>query len=401
MDSIAPRLRSDLRLTDRTAELGRTKAVIKDPLLRGPAHGGFWFDPGEFLAALLLDGNRSPCQISLMSLLRLRPIGPKKVRVLIDLLDRAGLLDTPATRSAVAEKRRRLASEGFHRHDWVFDFLGSGPSSEIRRIWDGGPREPVFPERATALIVPHISSRRCLIDTASAYTAVRWDRAERIIVLAPNHVASLERQVIVTLLPFLTVLGSLVNVDEEAVRTLVAQHPGLFKCDDLVHSAEHSLAYHLPFISLAAGPSARVVPLLVPLAVNLSARARLGLYERIAQTLIRYSQLDNTVWVVSGDMYHHDGRPLGRSATSTGAYIRRSDQEMCRLIERGDYRSYLRQSMSRNDCLAAPLTVFMRAAGPRRAVRLTYWIPAETFRAGSPGTTYATFAVPACGPARN
>lgn len=149
--------------------------------------------------------------------------------------------------------------------------------------------------RPRIALAPHAGFAYSGATAGLAHAALLCRHPRRVVVMAPNHRAPLDRIALSSAGAFATPLG-LVPVDREAVRRLTASPA--FVVDDAAHTSEHAVEIQLPFLQRpdpAATPS--IVPLLVPaLPENLVRHAADDL-----ATLLN----DDTVLLVSTDFTHY------------------------------------------------------------------------------------------------
>jgi AmmeMemoRadiSam system protein B len=198
-----------------------------------------------------------------------KPPKPEEVQMLLDRLERAGMLETQAF-----EERRRSSHEAFLR-------APSRPAAHAGTSYPADPEEARravrgFEERAAKLeepgerpsgtlrgvVAPHIDLRVGGPCTALAYRLLSEAPAvDTVVVLGTSHACSRPAWIVLDK-PFETPLGP-VPVDEEACRRLGGADPAA--PDDLYfHRREHSVEFQVLFLAALRerGRDIRMVPIL-------------------------------------------------------------------------------------------------------------------------------------------
>jgi len=151
--------------------------------------------------------------------------------------------------------------------------------------------------RVLGLVVPHAGYEYCSTVAASAYSCLRDDPPETIILLGPSHGVRLSGGAIAEYGTWRTPLGD-VPVDLVLARDLCRAEP-LFRMDNAPHAEEHCLEVQLPFIQRAA-PEARIVPIAVADGATMPGGA-----SRMAEALRTVLADRDAVIVASSDMSHY------------------------------------------------------------------------------------------------
>ena len=157
------------------------------------------------------------------------------------------------------------------------------------------PRASPPAGRPRIALAPHAGFAYSGATAGLAHAALLRRHPGRVVIMAPNHRAPLDRIALSSATAFATPLG-LVPVDREAVRRLTASPA--FVVDDAAHTSEHAVEIQLPFLQRpdpAAAPS--IVPLLVP---HLPEDLALLAVDDLATLLD-----DDTVLLVSTDFTHY------------------------------------------------------------------------------------------------
>lgn len=117
------------------------------------------------------------------------------------------------------------------------------------------------PGRALVAVAPHAGYAHSGPTAGLAHAALARHRPRRVVILAPNHRASLDRIALSGATGFATPLGT-VPVDTAAVADLAAGPA--YALDDAAHRDEHAVEIQLPLLQRAFHQPPAIVPLLVP-----------------------------------------------------------------------------------------------------------------------------------------
>lgn len=144
-------------------------------------------------------------------------------------------------------------------------------------------------------LVPHAGYVYSGPTAGKLFGLLREQPPQRLIVLAPNHRAALDRLALSGAEAFATPLGE-VRVDRAAVGQLVANES--FVVDDQAHASEHAIEIQLPLVQRTWPDSTPpIVPLLVP---RLTEPQR-----REAATALAGLADEGTLFLVSTDFTHY------------------------------------------------------------------------------------------------
>ena len=172
-----------------------------------------------------------------------------------------------------------------------------GELSSLVEKWLSGaePESPPPAGRPLVAVAPHAGFVYSGPTAGLAHAALRAHPPRRVVIMAPNHRAHLDRIALSGAAGFTTPLGE-VPVDRTAVAALAASPA--FVVDDHAHAAEHAVEIQLPFLQrLGDEPPPAIVPLLVPhLDEELRGRAAADLAGL---------QDEDTVFLVSSDFTHY------------------------------------------------------------------------------------------------
>lgn len=184
------------------------------------------------------------------------------------------------------------------------------------------PHSPAPGGRPLVVLSPHAGFVFSGATAGLAHGVLAPRPPARVVIMAPNHRAPLDRIALSTAAAFATPLGP-VPVDHGAVQHLTASPA--FTVDDTAHTAEHAVEIQLPFLQRLPGqePPA-IVPMLVP-------RLPSELAEQAVQDLAGLMDGD-TVLLVSTDFTHYgasygyvpfaDDVPAALERLDTGAILK-------------------------------------------------------------------------------
>lgn len=152
---------------------------------------------------------------------------------------------------------------------------------------------PVVTEKIKALVAPHAAYDYSGRVAGQAYAALREQTApERIVILAPNHQNTASGAIICSHDYWTTSLGELA-VDQAFIHQHWHDQPYI-TVDNETHQAEYSIEVQLPFIQRVM-PGVPIVPILMsgddPV--------------QIRHMLQPAWDDDNTLIIISSDLYHH------------------------------------------------------------------------------------------------
>ena len=125
------------------------------------------------------------------------------------------------------------------------------------------------------------------------------EKIKRVVLLGPSHKVYLDFVATTSCTEWATPLGNL-SIDQDAIKDLTGSP--LYRVIDKRHEEnEHSLEMHLPYIKKTFPKDVKLLPLMVG---ELPSEA----YEKYGQSLLKYFQDPETVFIVSTDFCHWGSR---------------------------------------------------------------------------------------------
>jgi len=239
------------------------RLALRDP--EGLAEGVLVASPSLALLLQLLDGTRTPAQVSVAwEEATGQPIPVPDVERVLEGLDGNLLLEggrADAARAArLAAYRARGLRPAAHAGASYPEEAEACDESLRGHVRDAGPLAP--PEGVRAVLAPHIDLRgggRC---HGAAARAIARSPATTFVVVGTAH-APLRRPFALTTSSFDTPLGPL-ETDRDLVERLAARGGGSLLDDELAHATEHSVEFQALWIRHLHRdrPGLRIVPVL-------------------------------------------------------------------------------------------------------------------------------------------
>ncbi len=377
---------------------GQTSICLRDPT--GLAPEPIMLGMGAYFIITLFDGSNDLRDIQAAFTRRFGQILPlDRLNELIEALDRAYFLDSPAFRERVREVRdefraspvRSAAHAGLcypERADELrreiegYFKLEDGPGTIASQRHDNG---------LAGLIAPHIDPRRGAAAYAHAYGELKAHKPpELVIILGTSHYGGGPELFTSTLKDYDTPLGA-VPTDRGFVERLSARYQGgdLF-AEELLHRNEHSIEFQALFLRWALGEHEfNVVPILVSSFHGMVAKgikpgqdARVGSF---IEALRGELEADGrTTMVIAGVDFAHVGQKFGDEFAVDEAIAERVRQEDLALIDfitRGDAEGFFediaRDHDARRICGLAPMYTQLELLNGRSGRLLKYGIAME------------------------
>jgi AmmeMemoRadiSam system protein B len=384
----------------------QTLICLRDP--SGLAPEPIMLGMGAYFLVTLFDGTRTTLDLQAAFSRRFGEIIPsEKIRELVDALDRAHFLDSPAFAQRLRGLREQFDESPARAAALAGLCYESEPSrlrAEIESFFerpDAPGREalavpvPVVATKGLAgLIAPHIDPRRGAAAYAWAYHELRrHQRPELIVILGTSHYGTGPELFSATRKDYLTPFGA-VPTDRAFVERLAARYAGsdggdLF-ADEMLHRNEHSIEFQALFLAWALGVEGyQVVPILVSSFHEMvregespAGNARVAhfldaLREQLAAERRR-------VLILAGVDFAHVGRKFGDSfglEDGLAARVRREDLALIETIKAGDpggfFADIAREGDRRKICGLAPMYTQLALLSGRRARLLHYDIALE------------------------
>jgi AmmeMemoRadiSam system protein B/AmmeMemoRadiSam system protein A len=211
--------------------------------------------------------------------------------------------------------------------------------------------------RVTALISPHAGYMYSGQVAAHAYSLVKGNKYDAIIVIAPSHRAYFKGSSVYNLGPYRTPLG-LAEINKDLADALIGSDPSIGYHPD-AHSKEHSLEVQLPFLQMTI-PDLRIVPIVM-------GDQGLANCRILADAIVSNVKDQNVLLVASTDLSHFH----------TASEALRMDQVVIDRVEAYDYEGLAADLRAGNceACGGGPIITAMIAGeqlGASRAIKLKY-----------------------------
>ncbi len=334
----------------------QTMICLRDPM--GFAPEPIVLAAGAYFLLTLCDGNHTFVDIQEAYARRFGDILPSdKLRELIEALDRAYFLDSPAFGARVAEvlaefrasPKRAAAHAGL-----CYESEPLKLRAELAAYFDppGGPgRSPHHAngKAPAGLIAPHIDPRRGGGAYAHAYAELMGrEPPDLFVILGTSHYGGGPELFTATLKNYETPLGA-VETDRDFVRRLKARYRGDLFAEELLHRNEHSIEFQALFLAWAIGTLGyKVVPILVG---SFHEMVRDGVApandERVRSFIdalkAEIAAEDRRVCIIAGVDFAHVGKKFGDEKGVDDAFlegVKRDDLALIETIKRGDARGF-------------------------------------------------------------
>jgi MEMO1 family protein len=303
---------------------------------------------------------------------------PEQLASLVDGLDKAGFLDSPA----FIERRQRVIDEfrqNPHRPTAHAGLCYAKEAMPLRREIEAffrGPNGPGHipePKNSEAplsgLIAPHIDPRRGGPAYAHAYGELMTrERPDLVIILGTSHYGGGPQLFTATRKHYMTPFGPL-STDREFVERLAGRYQkGDLFAEELLHRNEHSIEFQALFLAWALGTAGyKVVPILVS---SFHHMVQSGISPvddpRVSGMVeaIKAELEDETrqVLIVAGVDFAHVGKKFGDSFSAdekVAGWTRTEDLALIETIKRGDPQGFFSQIAKERDarkiCGLAPM----------------------------------------------
>lgn len=338
---------------------------------------------GYFLLAHL-DGEHTAGDIQMAFLRQFGQFMPyEQVEKLIETLDDAHMLDTPAFRDELARRRKAYAAAANrdNRDNWGD---AKALQSELKSLIAKGRASDVEQSRLLGVIAPHLDYVRGAPCYADAYaTLARVADVRRYVILGVNHFGQ-SSSVVATTKDFQTPLG-LARTDRAFIAEL-EKKLGATLCEhEFDHLAEHSVELQVHAIQ-AARPDGdfEFVPVLCPNPTGPTGTAPydgrgpdLADFADVLGEAIRESPA--RTMIVAGVDLSHVGMRFGEQAPTTPEFmkkIEKHDQRLLKLLEARREKDFLTDMQRTGNptriCSVGNLYTFARALPGAKIEMLRY-----------------------------
>jgi len=378
---------------------GQKLVCLRDPL--GIATQPIVLGMGAYFLVTLFNGATSLTEIHEAFMRRFNEsLPPEQLNGLVDALDKAGFLDSPA----FIDRRQRVMEEFRQSPQRPAVHAGLCYAKEampLRREIEGyfrGPNGPGHipePKNSEAplsgLIAPHIDPRRGGPAYAHAYGQLMTrERPDLVIILGTSHYGGGPQLFTATRKHYMTPFGPVAS-DREFIERLAGRYQeGDLFAEELLHRNEHSIEFQALFLAWALGTAGyKVVPILVSSfhQMVLSGISPLddprvsGMVEALKAELEGETR---RVLIVAGVDFAHVGKKFGDSFTAdekVAGWVRTEDLSLIETIKRGDPEGFFGQIAKERDarkiCGLAPMYMQLEMLKGRTARLLMHDIAME------------------------
>jgi MEMO1 family protein len=377
---------------------GQTLVCLRDS--SGVAPNPIMLGMGAYFIITLFDGNNDLRDVQAAFMKRFGELLPlEQLTGLVEALDRAFFLDSPAFRERARSERAAFLALS-ERPATLAGLCYSHEPAALRAELGGFFDPPEGPGRALprkpgallkGLIAPHIDPRRGAAAYAHAYAELMaHDPPELVIILATSHHGAGPELFSATRKNYATPLGA-VATDRDFVDSLAARFTGGdLLGDEILHRGEHSIEFQALFLAYALGVRGyQIVPILVSSFHEMVASGLTPCDDpRVRSFLDALNDLlgaeKRNVLVLAGVDFAHVGRKFGDSFAADEGVARRVQREDLELIEnikRGDpdgfFADILRDRDARKICGLAPMYTQLELLKGRAGRLLKYGIAME------------------------
>ncbi len=354
---------------------------------------------GAYFIITLFDGTNDLRGIRAAFMRRFgQPLPVDSLTELIDTLDKAYFLDSPAFRERLRKVREEFRANPVRPAALAGLCYPSEPNALRREIESyfappEGPGTELKPRDGAlaGLIAPHIDPRRGAAAYAHAYGELRAHEApELVVILGTSHYGGGPELFSATLKDYSTPLG-VVPTERGFVERLSRRYKGgdLF-AEELLHRNEHSIEFQVLFLKWALGEREfSVVPILVSSFHEMVAGGVTPMREPHVASFIEALRREieaekRRVLIVAGVDFAHVGRKFGDEFTadeSVAERVRRDDHGLIDFITRGDPEGFFadiaRDGDARRICGLAPMYTQLELLKGRSGRLLKYGIAME------------------------
>jgi AmmeMemoRadiSam system protein B len=378
---------------------GQKLVCLRDPL--GIAAPPIVLGLGAYFLVTLFSGTASLAEMQEAFTRRFNEsLPPEQLASLVDALDKAGFLDSPAfheRRQRVIEEFRQSPQRPAAHAGLCYAKEATPLRREIEAFFRGpnGPGHIPEPKNSDAplsgLIAPHIDPRRGGQAYAHAYGELMTrERPDLVIVLGTSHYGGGPQLFTATRKHYMTPFGPLAT-DREFIERLAGRYQeGDLFAEELLHRNEHSIEFQALFLAWALGTAGyKVVPILVSSfhhmvqsGISPADDPRVsGMIEAIKAELEGETR---QVLIVAGVDFAHVGKKFGDSFSAdekVADWTRTEDLALIETIKRGDPQDFFGQIAKERDarriCGLAPMYTQLELLKGRPARLLMHDIAME------------------------
>jgi len=377
---------------------GQTMICLRDPSAIAPSP--IMLGMGAYFIVTLFDGTHDLRDIQAAFMRRFGELTAiEQLQELVDALDRAYFLDSPAFRER-EQRQREAFLESPNRPAALAGLCYENDPARLRAELSAFFDPPEGPGRAPArkpgatikgLIAPHIDPRRGAAAYAHAYAELMaHDPPELVIILGTSHYGSGPELFSATRKNYATPLGE-VQTDRGFIDRLAAAYTGgnLFE-DELLHRNEHSIEFQAVFLAYALGVNGyKVVPILVSSFHEMVATGETPSNDPRVRSFLEaldgvLANEQRSVLVLAGVDFAHVGKKFGDSFAvdeTVAERVKREDMDLIQNIARGDaagfYADIAKDRDARKICGLAPMYTQLELLRGRGGRLLKYGIAME------------------------
>jgi len=376
---------------------GDTVICLRDPT--GLAPDAIAIGMGAYFLVTLFDGTNDLRDLHSAFVKRFGERLPdERLIELIEALDRAYFLDSPALKRRASEIReeflRRPDRPAIHAGLCYAPQAGAA-RVEIESFFASpeGPGTTQPPKKGGSLgglIAPHIDPRRGAAAYAHAYAELRAHQPpELVIILGTSHYGAGPELFSATRKDYATPFGA-ARTDSGFLERLAEGYRGDLFADEILHRNEHSIEFQALFLKWALeGHQFSIAPILVTSFHEMIVRGatprddrRVGSFlDAMSRELARERR---RVLILCGVDFAHVGRKFGDEFTvdeKMAGRVQQSDMGLIEHIRRGDARGFFsdvaRDRDARRICGFAPMYTQLELLSGRSGRLLKYGIAME------------------------
>ena len=337
---------------------GQTLICLRDPT--GVAPDPLVVGMGAYFLITLFDGTNTRADLHAAFTRRFGQfVPPEQLRALIEALDGAYFLDSPAYTARLAEVREEFLRSP-QRPAALAGLCYEKDPPKLQKEIESFFKAPGAPGRIpeptadgaalSGLISPHIDPRRGGSAYAHAYGELRKHaRPELVVILGTSHYGMGPQLFTATRKDYMTPLGA-VETDRDLVGRLAARYTqGDLFAEELLHRNEHSIEFQALFLAWALGTEGyKIAPILVGSFHEMIASGETPVSDErvggfIAALKDELKGESRRVLVVAGVDFAHVGRKFGDDFSAderVAQWVKSEDLALIENIERGDAKGF-------------------------------------------------------------
>src|SRR5216683_1187134 len=378
-------------------EQDQTFICLRDP--SGLAPESIMLGMGAYFIVTLFDGEMSLKEIQAAFSKRFGEIIPiEKLEELIEALDRAYYLDSPAFQERAARVRQEFLASPERPAALAGLCYEKDPARlrlELARFFDppdGPGRAPTAtkPHPLAGLIAPHIDPRRGAAAYAHAYyELMSHEPPELVVILGTSHYGTGPELFTATRKNYGTPLGA-IETDRDFVDRLATRYQGDLFADEMLHRGEHSIEFQILFLAYALGGRGyQVVPILVSsfhemVANGITPASDFRVKSFLDALRAELAADGRRVLILAGVDFAHVGKKFGDTFAAdreVAERVQREDLDLIANIQRGDatgfFADIVKDRDARRICGLSPMYTQLELLSGHRARLLKYGIAME------------------------